>query len=396
MLQTATTTAGAETTSQSRKKRSYISLNGKIFTRMDCIGRGGSCRVYQVMAENYKLFALKRVSIADLDPTTVKGYKGEIDLLRRLQNVDRVVRLIDFEVNDEKQTLSVLMEIGELDLARILKVRFEPDSAGHSPPLDPNFARHYWKEMLECVRAVHAHDIVHSDLKPANFLLVQGRLKLIDFGIANAIQDDTVNVHRDQTVGTPNYMAPEAIQDANAAKGLPSSAGKMMKLGKKSDVWSLGCILYQICYGRPPFAGMKGPVQTIMAITNQAHTIDFPAVGLGGVSVPAGLMQTMRGCLQRDQTKRPAVDELLLPTDPWLYPDAAAAAAPTGVSTNGTKGPDGSVEINQETLDKILRNVVRYCQKTPGGVEEEELREWPRLFMEKLRYTEVEARTGGD
>jgi serine/threonine-protein kinase TTK/MPS1 len=383
ILQTATATAGADTTSVSRKKRSYISLNGKMFTRMDCIGRGGSCRVYQVMAENFKLFALKRVSMQDLDQATVKGYKGEIDLLKRLSNSERVVRLIDYEVNDEKQTLSVLMEIGELDLARILKVRFQPDGpdAPNQSRLDLSFARHYWKEMLECVAAVHAHDIVHSDLKPANFLLVQGRLKLIDFGIANAIQDDTVNVHRDQTVGTPNYMAPEAIQDANAARGLPASMGKMMKLGKPSDVWSLGCILYQMCYGRPPFAVFARPVATIMAITNPDHAIEFPALGLGSVPVPAGLMSTMKACLQRDQTRRPTIDTLLSATDPWLYPDHAVTAAATA------KGGSATVEITHETLEKILRNVVRYCQsgKVP---DERELKEWPGLFMEKLKGRE--------
>ena len=55
--------------------------------------------------------------------------------------------------------------------------------------------------------------IVHSDLKPANFLLVAGKLKLIDFGIANAIQQDKTSVVRENQVGTLNYMSPEAIMD---------------------------------------------------------------------------------------------------------------------------------------------------------------------------------------
>ena len=90
------------------------------------------------------------------------------------------------------------MELGESDLARIIRMKLDPADA----KLDLSFTRYYWKEMLECVGAVHDHDIVHSDLKPANFLLVQGRLKLIDFGIANAIEvDHTVNVHRDSHIG---------------------------------------------------------------------------------------------------------------------------------------------------------------------------------------------------
>lgn len=54
--------------------------------------------------------------------------------------------------------------------------------------------------MLEAVEAVHAENVVHTDLKPANFVLVKGRLKIIDFGIAKAIANDTVNIHRDQQV----------------------------------------------------------------------------------------------------------------------------------------------------------------------------------------------------
>jgi serine/threonine-protein kinase TTK/MPS1 len=54
--------------------------------------------------------------------------------------------------------------------------------------------------MLQAVNVIHAQKIVHSDLKPANFLLVKGVLKLIDFGIANAIPNDTTNINRDQQV----------------------------------------------------------------------------------------------------------------------------------------------------------------------------------------------------
>ena len=54
--------------------------------------------------------------------------------------------------------------------------------------------------MLEAVHVIHEEKIIHSDLKPANFVLVKGQLKLIDFGIANAIANDTTNVHRDHQV----------------------------------------------------------------------------------------------------------------------------------------------------------------------------------------------------
>jgi len=56
-------------------------------------------------------------------------------------------------------------------------------------------------------------DIIHRDLKPANFLLVGGRLKLIDFGIASAIQSEQTSVFKDSQSGTPNYMSPEAWED---------------------------------------------------------------------------------------------------------------------------------------------------------------------------------------
>lgn len=372
VLETATAPAGSASASQARKKRNYISVNGKLFTRMDCIGRGGSSKVYRVMAENYKVFALKRVTLEDQDEAAIRGYKGEIDLLKELENVERVVRLFDWELNDERQTLSVLMEMGESDLNRVLTQRLNADEV----IFDVTFTRYFWKEMLECVKSVHQCDIVHSDLKPANFLLLHGKLKLIDFGIANAIQDDTVNVHREQHIGTPNYMSPEALVDSNAASGLPANVGKLMKLGKPSDVWSLGCILYQMVYGKPPFAHIANQMQRIMAIPNPNHVIEFPAKGLGGIPLSSGLIKTLRRCLTRDPAQRPTVDELLGPADPFLDPDSPL---------------QGTVPVGQELIARLQHNIIKHI-KEKGMPTDAELAGWPARFFVRIKAAVEEGR----
>jgi serine/threonine-protein kinase TTK/MPS1 len=69
--------------------------------------------------------------------------------------------------------------------------------------------------MLEAVQIIHEEKIVHSDLKPANFVLVKGQLKLIDFGIANAIANDTTNIHRDHQVSLLPILLPDIAQAAS-------------------------------------------------------------------------------------------------------------------------------------------------------------------------------------
>jgi serine/threonine-protein kinase TTK/MPS1 len=366
IIEAATSTAG----SARSKKKCHVLINSRPFTRLDCIGRGGSSRVYRVMAENYKIFAMKRVNLEDADSVAIAGYRGEIDLLKRLENVERVVRLFDYEINDEKGTLSVLMEMGESDFNQMLNRQLKTESA----KLDVSFTRHYWKEMLECVQAVHDFDIVHSDLKPANFLLVQGRLKLIDFGIANAIQDDTVNVHRENQIGTPNYMSPESLV-CHSGPG----AVKDIKLGKPSDIWSLGCILYQMTYGQPPFAHIQQQVKRIMSIPDPKVEIQFPATGIGGVTVPFGLIKTLRRCLQREQVLRPTVQDLLGESDPFLHP----------------------VAISPDMLGRMISNVVRHCRRREEELRsenalvgksaiptDEDMKAWPLAFYEKLRQAQ--------
>lgn len=106
-------------------------------------------------------------------------------------------------------------------------------------------------------------------------------------------------------------MSPEAILDTNQSKpNLPSGAGRLMKLGKKSDVWSLGCILYQMAYGKTPFSDLT-MYQKIQSIPDENYPIKFPPEGTGGVRVDRGLERCVRMCLIRDQRKRWGIEDLL-------------------------------------------------------------------------------------
>lgn len=262
------------------------------------------------------------------------------------------------------------MEVGELDLNKILATKMKSQDA----KFDPSFVRHYWKEMLECLQAVHEHDVVHSDLKPHNFVLVQGRLKLIDFGIANAIKvDETMNVHRESQIGTPNYMSPESLMDTNApvvdARGRIHAQPKLMKVGKPSDIWSMACILYQMVYGIAPFGHIENVMSRCQTITDHKYLIDYPTLGVGNVPVPVSLIRTMKKCLNRDPRQRPSVSALLDEQDPFLYPREC---------------PEGTIPMTEELLGRILLNVA-FKLKDRQATDTDLLKVWPAAYFDRLR-----------
>ena len=267
--------------------RKYWTVRGQKYLEITKIGKGGSSLVYKVINHKFEQFALKNVVV---NSEELPMFLEEIKLLESLCNEARIINLFDYEINKSQGTILMTLELGQLDLDKLIKQHL--DKGG----LQMCYIRVYWKEMLEAVNVVHQHRIVHSDLKPANFILVNGHLKLSDFGIAKQIGNDTTNIERDDGVGTLNYMAPEAILVNQKTK-------TTYKLGRPSDVWSLGCILYKMIYGQPPFHHLN-MYQKMQAIPDEQFEIQF-----GNTKQFA--KQSMQWCLQRQPLKRPTTAQLL-------------------------------------------------------------------------------------
>ncbi|XP_070980408.1 dual specificity protein kinase Ttk-like isoform X1 [Oncorhynchus clarkii lewisi] len=267
-----------------------IVIKGKRFLVLKMIGRGGSSKVYQVLDQRNQLFAVKYVNLEEADAQTVESYKNEIEHLNRLQQYsDQIIKLYDYEITNSY--IYMLMECGNLDLSTWLRNR---------KTINPLERKLYWKNMLEAVQTIHKHGIVHCDLKPANFVIVNASLKLIDFGIANSIQPDVTSIMKDSQVGTLNYMPPEAIKDTSSQPGKASS-----KISTKGDVWSLGCIMYCMTYGKTPFQTITNQITKLHAIIDPTHEMEFPDIA------EKDLLDVLKRCLVRNPRERISIAELL-------------------------------------------------------------------------------------
>ncbi|WFD26590.1 dual-specificity kinase [Malassezia nana] len=247
-------------------------------------------------------FAMKQVSLRRLEPASRDEVVQEAQLLEQLAQEPGheafILRYFGHRLN--RDTLKMLLELGDMDFGHLLKTE---------APLDRARIDLYWEQMLEAVQFVHEKgNLVHTDLKPANFLMAKGRLKLIDFGIAQKIPIGTIHISRDAIVGTPNYMAPEAIKIAK------TQCGRVYKAGKASDVWSMGCILYQMVYGRPPFDKLSGE-KKLEAIMDPQHMVQFPPHRVlddpTSEPVDEELVATMRSALTYEASARATIPDLL-------------------------------------------------------------------------------------
>ncbi|CAN0278749.1 unnamed protein product, partial [Ectocarpus fasciculatus] len=340
-----------------KKKWSEVMVNGVLYLKTAQIGRGGSSKVFRVVAPDCEMMALKVVKVdnhAENAKALLDNYSNEIELLKSLQGNRFIINLENSEVDRRRGIIYIVLELGETDLdqlmrqykANIASSRADPKALGLFPGgLDANFVRVIWQQMLKAVQAMHEQRVVHGDLKPANFVFVKGSLKLIDFGIAKAISNDTTNISRDSRVGTMNYMCPEAFEDTGNGELDPATGSQkpVIKQGRPSDIWSLGCILYQMAHGKTPFSHL-GMLNKIRAITDPKHAIAFSDLEDGF------LVETLRACLRRDPAERASIggaDGLL--SHPYLHPTAARASLEETLNAKVDAANDLTVRANALT-----------------------------------------------
>ncbi|MCA9637481.1 MAG: serine/threonine protein kinase, partial [Myxococcales bacterium] len=157
--------------------------------------------------------------------------------------------------------------------------------------LSPSRAVHVASQVCRALGTAHEHGLIHRDLKPESIVLTthEGDLdfvKVVDFGICKQVDSEGSASSPDLIIGTPDYMAPEqaAGAEANAA----------------SDIYALGCILFEMLAGQKPFSGRNS-----MDVLKQKGSRDAPRVTAVAGDVPDALAEVIASCLARRPEDRP-------------------------------------------------------------------------------------------
>ncbi|KOG42317.1 serine/threonine protein kinase [Streptomyces decoyicus] len=290
------------------------------------VGRGAVGEVWRAFDESLgRPVAVKLLLPQGADPSAASRFRLEAQTAGCL-NHPHVVGVLDFGEHEDR--LFLVMELVEGDsLARL---------AGSGPLLAERVAL-IAAQAAAGLAAAHRQNIVHRDIKPANLLLdTHGALKIGDFGIARFVDDPGAALTATgQIVGTSLYLAPER------ALGRPA--------GPASDVYALGCVLYQLLTGRPPFQA-----DTALAILHQHLDASPVPPRQLGTSLPPAFESYLLGLLAKQPEDRPTAHQVAdwfgrgawrgAPEPlPQELPDQGRGPAPSTVRGPHITGPDAAV-----------------------------------------------------
>ena len=221
---------------------------------------------------------------------------------RALASVDHpgIVRILG--TGEYEGTPWIAMEyVRGIDLKRVIADR---------GPVSPERALRWLVQAADALVAAHDAGVIHRDLKPSNLLLTpEDQIKVVDFGIAKRRADaggDVLTSQR-EVLGTPAYLSPEQLEHGLA--------------DERSDVWALGCVLYELVVGAPPF-GRGGSAITMAAILRDEPV--FPP-GLAGA-----IVHVIQACLRKNSFARVGSPRelALLARDALENPESELAAPP--------------------------------------------------------------------
>ncbi len=267
------------------------------------LGQGAVGEVWRARdRELDRAVAVKVIRERIADPKLARGFLGEARIAGRLQHPG--ITVVHDVGEDGGQPFIVMELLQGRDLDTALRAYPGGMPADQVVSLAIQFA--------DALGAAHAGGVVHRDLKPANlFLQDNGQLKICDFGIAVAADATSLPASFSYVVGTPAYMSPEQCDGQEA--------------GESADLYSLGCVLYALLTGRPPFTG--GPPLAVMS----QHRTAVPAAPRAlRPAVPAGLDQLVVDLLAKDPVARPKSARQVAATLQALRGRPGAVPAPPG------------------------------------------------------------------
>ena len=245
------------------------------------LARGGMADVY--VAENVRLQreVVLKVLLAVLvdNQALVERFRREALSMARLQHAN-IVQVYDTGDTPDGRPFIAMQYVRGGTLEMLLD---ELEQKGQV--MTPAFALALARQVAAALSAAHAAGIIHRDLKPSNILLDEQRRPLLtDLGIA-FVQDTQRLTRTDTFIGTPHYMAPEQ------AKGVALDA--------RSDIYSLGVVLFEMLAGRRPFPG-----DSHWALIHAHTSVPAPALSSVRPGLPRAINQVVARCLEKEPARR--------------------------------------------------------------------------------------------